>query len=65
MSKLKKCPFCGYEARVERWSLPQHHAPFFIVACRDCGAMTYPFSSTEEIAIERWNNRRDRHEDED
>lgn len=62
MSKLKRCPFCGYTAEiinvapflnkysgrkgVERWQ----------VGCTGCGVVTAAFPIVED-AVDKWNMR--------
>lgn len=59
--KLKPCPFCGGEARLQRKN--KKHG--YYVICKKCGCRTpyfqYQFDSLEklrETAIETWNTRR-------
>lgn len=61
MSELKRCPFCGGEARLQRW----HRKSDYYVICKECGCRTplfqYQFDSKEERrkdAINTWNNRK-------
>lgn len=61
MSELKKCPFCGGEARLQRKN--KKHG--YYVICKKCGCRTpyfqYQFDSLEklrETAIETWNTRK-------
>lgn len=51
MEKLKPCPFCGGEAKVQRF--PRNYS----VYCTECGARTMSFKPTEEEAVEDWNRR--------
>ncbi len=51
MSKLKPCPFCGGEARLQ--SFYKDHC----VYCRKCNASTMKYYPTKEEAIEAWNRR--------
>lgn len=59
--KLKPCPFCGGEARLQRKN--KKHG--YYVICKKCGCRTpyfqYQFDSLEklrETAIEAWNTRK-------
>ena len=54
MDKLKKCPFCGGEAELikRKSNFPYIHG----VWCIGCNCRT-SFEKSEEIAIEKWNNR--------
>ena len=53
--KLKPCPFCGEEAVVDMLE-----SLYFLkrVVCSKCGATT--LWSTDEVSIQRWNNRKKR-----
>jgi len=60
MADLKRCPFCGGEARIS------HYGPFVTrtskVECASCGACTKYFLISEEyssdqMAAEAWNRR--------
>lgn len=55
MYKLKKCPFCGGEAELikRKSNFPYIHG----VWCIGCKCRT-SFEKSEEIAIEKWNNRK-------
>ena len=55
MEKLKKCPFCGGEAELikRKSNFPYIHG----VWCIGCNCRT-SFEKSEEIAIEKWNNRK-------
>lgn len=55
MEKLKKCPFCGGEAELikRKSNFPYIHG----VWCIGCKCRT-SFEKSEEIAIEKWNNRK-------
>lgn len=50
MMKLNPCPFCG-SASVA--------LSFFAVRCGTCGA-SGPFASSDDQAVLRWNDRRER-----
>lgn len=49
MEELKKCPFCGGEAKIVGYSL-------FWIVCEECLAETAGFATKEE-AIKAWNRR--------
>ena len=52
--KLRECPFCGGEAKLEDMGWPHH------VYCMGCGARVTGKGYAEEgekDAIERWNSR--------
>ena len=56
LERMKRCPFCGGEARVQ--SLMDK----VWIECRGCGARsrsvkTSPFQASAEIALEQWNAR--------
>lgn len=55
MTELRKCPFCGGEARIERTdcigSINYHYG-----YCIQCGARTDEYA-TKKGAIEAWNKR--------
>ena len=55
MNKLKRCPFCGGEAELikRKSNFPYIHG----VWCIGCNCRT-SFEKSEEIAIEKWNNRK-------
>lgn len=50
--KLKPCPFCGGEAKLERGTTQLDN----FVYCSDCGSGTR-FFNTKQSAIETWNRR--------
>ena len=52
MTKLKPCPFCGGEAKLERGTTQLDN----FVYCSDCGSGTR-FFNTKQSAIEAWNRR--------
>lgn len=54
---VKRCPFCGGEAIVDRFSPPFRHSTYYLVRCTDCGAMTWPYGRDAEVAIKLWNGR--------
>lgn len=49
MEELKKCPFCGGEAKIVGYSL-------FWIVCEECLTETAGFATKEE-AIKAWNRR--------
>lgn len=58
---LLKCPFCGGEARLQRW---RKKSDYYVI-CKECGCRTplfqYQFDSKEERrkdAINAWNTRK-------
>lgn len=53
MSKLKSCPFCGGESKVEKVG---HRTAPFRIACSRCDASS-GFAATEELAALRWDCR--------
>lgn len=53
MDELKPCPFCGGEAKVQRF--PHNYA----VYCTECYASTIQFKPTDKEAVEAWNRRTD------
>lgn len=55
MIEVKKCPFCGGEAELIKIksNFPYIHG----VWCIGCNCRT-SFEKSEEIAIEKWNNRK-------
>lgn len=62
--KIKPCPFCGGEARLEHPSGPymEPYKGASMVECTNCHAMTRSFSvateySSDDKAIEAWNRR--------
>lgn len=55
MSELKRCPFCGGEA--ERIKRESNFPYIYGIWCMDCNCRT-SFEKSEEIAIEKWNNRK-------
>ena len=65
MSKLKKCPFCGGEARLlkkkERGSISGDMGVKLTIFCTDCGCKIEKWALREEWAIESaeivWNDR--------
>ena len=57
MEDLKKCPFCGGEADIEKIIGFSHAVIAAYVYCKECGASTQTYGS-EEVAYEAWNRRR-------
>ena len=57
--ELKHCPFCGGEAHITIWNLPFRSSKEASVVCSACGAMTWPYISSEGLAVESWNRRAD------
>ena len=60
MSELKKCPFCGGEAKLMTSSFFAHDA---VVICKRCGGrtLTHTSSSHEDAkmnAVKAWNTRK-------
>lgn len=55
MTKLKPCPFCGGEAKMERTPIN----PYYYVICTnlECDATVGRFQPTEEEAAAAWNRR--------
>ncbi|MBQ7220713.1 MAG: Lar family restriction alleviation protein [Synergistaceae bacterium] len=49
--KLKKCPFCGWEAEVR-----QYTSTLYFAQCKRCKATSNAFE-TEEEAAGAWNER--------
>lgn len=49
MEELKRCPFCGGEAKIEGYKI-------FWATCKECTTETKVFDTKEE-AIEAWNRR--------
>lgn len=56
MSELKRCPFCGGEAKVFNDRIVANNA--YIVECTDCGCAIGEYSKTPELAIKAWNTRK-------
>lgn len=54
MMKLKPCPFCGGEARIDRniFAFPTSYS----VICKICEAESEVFNTEKEV-IEAWNRR--------
>lgn len=59
MEKLKPCPFCGNEAEING----RDRLHYWFAQCIECGATQYG-KETKEEAIEAWNRRTERSEDE-
>lgn len=56
MEQLKKCPFCGGEAKIDKTT-----SNAVEVACSECSASTplfWAFIGGKEKAIEAWNTRK-------
>lgn len=55
--KLKRCPFCGGEARILT-DMQDTTTPVFSVVCDECESITY-FGDVldKEGTVEAWNNR--------
>ncbi len=51
--EIKRCPFCGGEAVVEREYYVLSEDELFGVVCEDCGG----WCETPQEAIEAWNKR--------
>lgn len=74
--ELRKCPFCGYEAKAMKWSVTyeveiqctNEDCDAFqngIVACEDGESEESAYNRAYEIAKEKWNRRpgeEDKHE---
>lgn len=56
MDKLKPCPFCGGEAKVEHEYYSNFTKINYCVSCFSCFSSTFDFD-TEQEAIEAWNRR--------
>lgn len=54
MTELKSCPFCGREAKFEKFYFDEHYD--WKVKCTGCFAGTY-FEDTQEEAAQAWNER--------
>jgi Lar family restriction alleviation protein len=54
-TELKPCPFCGREAKIRDFSIPDLD-PEIDVFCTNCGGQTFVYE-TEAEAIEAWNRR--------
>lgn len=50
--ELKKCPFCGGEAKLN----DVDHGILFFVSCKNCGAATFA-ANKSSIAEKSWNRR--------
>lgn len=51
MEDLKKCPFCGGEAKVEKRNYG------YQVRCQKCGARGKYSKDSRDESIEKWNRR--------
>ena len=58
MSDLKRCPFCGGEAKIQSNLLHNYR-----IYCVECGCQTISWSESKEKAIEAWNRRAGESED--
>ncbi len=57
MTKIKPCPFCGFEqAKVVKHEYSEFPDSYGVV-CKTCYSSTYQFYETEEQAIKAWNKR--------
>ena len=55
--KLKPCPFCGGEVRLEK-DFAQTKDPVYYFECDKCGILVYPDELIDrEKSIEAWNTR--------
>lgn len=54
MTKLKRCPFCGGEAKLYE---PIEGFHMWVVACNKCACGTNYDNDTKEEAIKAWNTR--------
>ena len=54
MADLKKCPFCGSEAKIDK---PSRGAPGWQVFCTKCEAVATDVFGSEAEAMEAWNTR--------
>lgn len=52
MEELKKCPFCGGEAKL--WSQNEY---IYYVSCEECECCTPAFFNNMRAAIDLWNKR--------
>ena len=64
MTKLKPCPFCGGEAKIEHdWSVGNDGSAYFWATCNNRHCLVRPYSKEDfnsaEGAIEAWNTRAD------
>lgn len=55
-SKIKKCPFCGADARINSIRLSVSEVEYYIDCASGCVQQSFPFMTKEE-AIEDWNKR--------
>ena len=56
--KLKRCPFCGGEARMQEHVFVGYSSTWGVV-CLDCCAETKQFYKNSQEAAEAWNRRAD------
>ena len=59
--KLKKCPFCGGEGKLETYRFGCEDFDRYSVGCPVCDIWTRMFKEKEE-SIKRWNRRNGKHE---
>lgn len=52
MNELKKCPFCGGEAKTEKYLLV-----YWRVRCTKCFTLQTEMVTSEKSAIAAWNRR--------
>lgn len=55
MDKLKKCPFCGGNANIIKYT-PDDNTTVFSVECTGC-CVSLDYFDTEEEAKQTWNTR--------
>lgn len=54
MAELKRCPFCGGEAKLKPFKSGLFSKPVYYVVCRCCGCQT-AVQLEEADAVEAWN----------
>lgn len=58
MTKLKACPFCGGEGRLQVVTTASRiNQDDYFVKCRECGASTMRYFPKQKEAIAAWNRR--------
>ena len=57
--EIKKCPFCGGEAKIVQEYDAMIGKTFYFCACVDCTATIFDGEVEEKQAIEAWNRRVD------